>query len=71
MHDVLNKLTDLVSVVVLFVRALQLAVWIVRGITQPVSALPCQDHAKRRTPVMALDHCLYLEKICEKKLAKK
>ena len=63
MHDVLNKLTDLVSVVVLFVRALQLAVWIVRGITQPVSALPCQDHPECRAPVMALDHCLHLGKI--------
>ena len=62
MHDVLNKLTDLVSVVVLFVRALQLAVWIVWGITQPVSTLPCQDHAKCRAPIMALDHCLHLGK---------
>ena len=61
MHDVLNKLTDLVSVVVLFVRALQFAVWIVRGIAQSVSALPRQDHAKRWSPVMALDHCLHLE----------
>ena len=60
MHDVLNKLTDLVSVVVLFVRALQLAVWIVRGITQSVSTLPCQDHPERRAPVMALNHCLHL-----------
>ena len=61
MHDVLNKLTDcLVSVVVLFVRALQFAVWIVRWITQSVPTLPCQDHSKRRTPVVALDHRLHL-----------
>ena len=62
MHDVLHKLTDLVSVVVLFVRALQLAVWIVRWITQPVPALPRQDHPERRAPVMALAHGLHLRK---------
>ena len=73
MHDVLNKLTNrLVSVVVLFVRALQFAVWIIRRITQSVSALPCQDHSKRRTPVVALDHRLHLKKkILEKNLAQK
>ena len=73
MHDVLNKLSNcLVSVVVLFVRVLQFAVWIARGITQPVPALPRQDHSKCWTPVMALDHRLHLKKkILEKKLAQK
>ena len=73
MHDVLNKLTNcLVSVVVLFVRALQFAVGIIRGITQSVPTLPCQDHSKRRTPVVALDHRLHLKKkILEKNLQQK
>ena len=73
MHDVLNKLTNcLVSVVVLLVRALQFAVWIIRRITQSVSALPCQDHSKRRTPVVALNHRLHLkEQILETNLPQK
>ena len=52
----------------MFVRALQFAVWIVRGITQSVPALPRQDHPERRAPVMALDHGLHLGKNMFKKV---
>ena len=34
-----------VSVIVLLVRALELAVWIVRGVAQLVPTVPCQDHS--------------------------
>ena len=50
----------IVLVVVLLVRALELAVWIVLGVTQPVQTVPGQDHSKGRASVKALYHCFHL-----------
>merc|ERR1712072_242819 len=49
-----------VSVIVLLVRALELAVWIVRGVAQLVPTVPCQDHSKSRASVKALYHSFHL-----------
>ena len=50
-----------VSVIVLLVRALELAVWIVRGVAQLVPTVPGQDHSKSRASVEALYHSFHLK----------
>ena len=60
--DVFNMFEHgVVSVIVLLVRALELAVWIVRGVAQLVPTVPCQDHSKSRASVKALYHSFHLK----------